>query len=274
MDYQGPLKTSRSRLFPKLVLFGGLAVFLQSGVGVRASSMLSMSVKGGAENLQRFTAEFTGLDSAPTTYYAGTFTASLNGGPSFDSYCVDLYHTDFVSGTSGPSYLVNPVPIADLTSGSGGNGSGVGYLYDQFAPVVAAMSPGQAQNIDGAALQVAIWKVEYDNGGPLTTGNFTVRDSSNPSSVQHQIFQEATYFLSFYNGTQSGDALWLAALTHPLSKSGVPINQDLIGPVDPGSQAQLPPLAAPEPATIISGALGALGLLAYRWRVRRRRPEA
>jgi PEP-CTERM motif len=242
---------------PVLVL--GLGIF-----GTRAAEASSTLTVTAGNDLESIKVKFAALGSGPTTVDAGTLTGQINGGAKFDAYCVDLYHVVDVSG-KGSSFVVDPLPIAQLGP-PGGNGAGVGFLYDTLDPKIAAMSAGSAKDIDGAALQVAIWKVEYDNGGALTSGSFTMQDSSNKNSVQHQVFAQATAYLSLYDGSQSGDATWFKALEHP-TMCNVSYNQDMVGPA-----TCPPPVPTPEPATILTSGLGLIGLSAYGWR--RRNPKA
>jgi hypothetical protein len=210
-------------------------------------------------NLEAINVTYSGWGSQPESVLAGSLTGSLNGGPSFVIYCVDLADVVLISGNDGTSSLaVNPLPISALT---GGNGTGVGYLYDEFAVAVDSEADGPSKNIDGAALQVAIWKTEYDNGGSLTSGNFQMADSSDPNSIQHLVFARATQFLSSYDGSESGAATWYQAVEHPIV-SGYSTNQNMIGP-DTNSTQDVP---APEPSSIAMASLGALGMVAYAWR--------
>jgi hypothetical protein len=225
----------------------------------RAEAGLTMTAdaKGGVEHLISVQARYDGMESAPVTYLAGTFTASLNGGPAFNAYCVDLYHVDYVGG-GGSTYVVNPLPIAQLGP-PGGNGAGVGFLYQTLASVVST-------DIQAAALQIAIWKVEYDNGGSLNNGHFTLHDSS-PTSDQHLVYVQATAYLALYNGTQTGQATLLQATSHPYNGTYY-LNQDLVGP----ASESIASVSSPEPNTIAAATLGAslaIGL-SYRRRIRRR----
>jgi hypothetical protein len=54
-------------------------------------------------------------------------------------------------------------------------------------------------------------------------------DSSNPNSIQHEVFAQATSYLSGYKGSQSGNATWYEAVSHPVV-DGVTTNQNMIGP--------------------------------------------
>ena len=223
-------------------------------VAAHASSTLTVAPKGGIGDLESITTSFDGTGGGPQKVLAGTLTESVNGGPSFDGYCVDLYHVVQLGSNGTSSYVVTPLPIASL---SGGNGAGVGYLYHEFASTIANESSGAARNIDGAALQVALWKVEYDNGGALGSGHFAMADSGNTNSVQHLVFARATQYLSTYDGSQSADATWYQAVSHP-SSNGFSMNQNMIGPPPSG-----PPVPTPEPGTIVMAALGAAGLLIH-----------
>jgi hypothetical protein len=237
----------------------GLAGVLGVEASARASQVLMVGAEGGLSNLEAIDVTYSGWGSQPESVLAGTLTGSLNGGSSFALYCVDLADVVLISGNDGTSsFSVNPLPISALT---GGNGAGVGYLYDEFAATVAGEADGPSKNIDGAALQVAIWKTEYDNGGSLTSGNFQMADSSDPNSIQHLVFAGATQFLSTYDGSQSGDATWYPAVEHPIVYS-YSTNQNTIGPGTDSTQD----IAAPEPSSIVMASLGALGMVAYAWR--------
>jgi hypothetical protein len=250
---RGRLEANLIRVFA----VAGLAVVVVPAAGeARASSSLTITADN---DLVSIKARYDALDSSAITFRAGTLTGRIDGGAKFDAYCVDLYHEVKVGG-SGSTFLVNPLPIETLGP-PGGHGAGVGFLYDKFDPQIAAESSGTNKTLDGAALQVAIWKVEYDNGGPLNKGHFTLQDSSDKSSVQHQVFARATAFLSFYDGSQTGDATWFKALEHP-TVDCISYNQNMVGPPTD------PPIPTPEPATFVTSGLGALGLALFGWRRR------
>ena len=85
---------------------------------------------------------------------AGGFTTILNGGPSFETYCVDLYqnisfgaptYTEYVNVGSGHVFT-NANAYADL-----------GRLYATAGVVNNALTE--------AAFQIAVWEIAYENTG-------------------------------------------------------------------------------------------------------------
>jgi hypothetical protein len=241
------------RLIRAAIAIGGL---VGAGVNAQAALTLTVGAAGGLSDLETITATYDGWGSQPQTFLAGTLTGSINGGTSFNIYCVDLQDVVFLNGNNGTSsFAVNALPIASLT---GGNGAGVGFLYDQFATTIANEASGSTKNVDGAALQVAIWKVEYDNGGALTSGHFQMADSNHLNSIQHEVFAQATIYLSAYNGSQSGGATWYEAVSHPVV-DGVTTNQNMIGPATVSIQR----IPTPEPSSIVMASIGTLAVLAY-----------
>ena len=218
---------------------------------------ITNDAKGGVGQLADLTWTFAG---STETGLAGTLTTTLPGGLSVDTYCVDLFDTTYV-GNGGSTWSAEILPITSFVGNpagnpTGGNGGAIGYLYSQFAAAVT-------DRIEGAALQIAIWKVEYDNSPNFGTGNFQFADSSDPNSDQHQVFVQASAYLAGFDGTQSsGDATLFRATSHPNS-----LYQDLVGPGSIPGFVVPNVSAVPEPSSIVL-VLSGLGGVAL---VRRRR---
>ncbi len=209
---------------------------------------LTTDAKGGVGRLETLTWNFNG---ARETGMAGTLTTRLPDGTSSDTYCVDLYSTTKV-GNGGSTWSAEVLPIGifggnPAGSPTGGNGGAIGYLYSRYAASVSTA-------IQGAALQLAIWKVEYDNSASLSTDSFRLADSQETDSVQHQTFVQLTKYLDGFDGSKAtGDATLFRATSHPNG-----LYQDLVGDARVVTSANT---AVPEPSSLVLLAAG-IGALA------------
>ena len=85
---------------------------------------------------------------------AGGFATSLNGGPSFTAYCIDLYQT-IAFGTSTTGYT--PMAAAAHSFANAGAAADIGKLYAENNAVDSATRQ--------AAFQIAIWEIAYETTG-------------------------------------------------------------------------------------------------------------
>lgn len=93
---------------------------------------------------------------------AGGFATSLNGGPSFESYCVDLYQT-VTFNTHYPEYTG---PGTTHVFNNGNAYTDLSRLYARAGVV--------ANSVAEAAFQIAVWEIAYEtstNTYDLTSGD-------------------------------------------------------------------------------------------------------
>ncbi|HEY2154223.1 MAG TPA: SdrD B-like domain-containing protein, partial [Isosphaeraceae bacterium] len=86
----------------------------------------------------------------------------------FSSYCADVFAG---LSFSPDSFGVTGLPAPPAVNGAG-NAGRIGYLYEQFGSVLSQVGESDAQALQQQALQLAIWKLEYDS----VPNNFTVAD--------------------------------------------------------------------------------------------------
>jgi len=200
---------------------------------------------------------------------AGTFTttlannATLSGGMSYVSYCVDLFHTtgaiDKLDNLGGTSGLTGPLPLTnvygtgstDVVNQAAWDFAGFGraaWLVNNFAG-------GLTTDAQRALLQIAIWKADYSgsgdtaaqykdvtlgterltNTGAFTAGQLTTIDNYLAASVAAG--GGSTY--------ATASALWVDFQTYN------------------GSHTQDQIIGVPEPSALAIAGLGALGMIGY-----------
>jgi hypothetical protein len=158
------------------------------------------------------------------TVSAGGFLTSLNGGPTFESYCVDVYQT-IVLGTHYTDYTLpgtthifaNSDAYADL-----------GRLYANVGPINDA--------VHEAAFQIAVWEIAYET-----------------DSVYDLVHGAATFLggTAASSGALTMASGWLAGLGSGTG-TGIKVlestgHQDVI-------------IAVPEPSTYLLMFIGLLGV--------------
>ena len=174
---------------------------------------------------------------------AGGFNASLNGGPSFSTYCIDLYeyigfgstYTDYTLVTGASHAFGNPNAATDI-----------GKLFAENN----AIGNATAQ----AAFQIAIWEIAFETTGAYDLGNGAAKFSGGSAASSGAL------------GLASG---WLSALSTTTNNSYTVWALDSIG--KPGHQDQVFAAPVPEPSTyaLMAGGLLAMGFFASRRASRR-----
>jgi len=168
--------------------------------------------------------------NVPTAEYgaAGGFTASLNGGPSFTTYCVDLYQYIWFGTAFGDYSIVNASAHTFANSNAAND---LGRLFSENNVVNNAVSQ--------AAFQIAVWEIAYEQLGNynLANGSATFTGGSAASS-----------------GALALATSWLGGL------GGVGNNANLMVLESPGHQDQIFAAPVPEPSTYAMLAAGLLGI--------------
>lgn len=171
---------------------------------------------------------------ANLTVAAGGFSTSIDGGPSFVSYCVDVYQYLPSFGSSNGSYVV---------------GNAASFFGDKLGAVSRLFS-GFAGSVDtareSAAFQLALWEIKYETG--------SVYDLSSGSA-------------SF---TTAADVGTLAA-SYLTGLAGITSNVQLHVLTSAGHQDVVYATPVPEPSTyalMIAGLIG-VGTVARRRQTRR-----
>ena len=175
-------------------------------VNTGSAEVVSISYNGKSESVYAvaFQSKLFNIDGTPAS---GTF----------NSYCVDI--PDELTGKER-------VDVKAITTLGGGYGSNVGSLYANFAA-------GATSFVDQAALQLAIWKTEYDGPNATSnTGHFVV------NSASQAVLDQAVFYYTHNTLVPTDGVSYLQV------EPGTP-GQSLVGPA-----------AVPEPASMVMLGMG------------------
>lgn len=204
-----------------------------ASVAVSQAMAADVSFSGFTHGSKTVTAKLSTLNGNLTkTVSAGGFSTVLNGGPSFESYCVDLYQTIAFGASPYHEYTL---PNTTHVFANSHAYADLGRLYANAGPIGDALHE--------AAFQIAVWKTAYE-----TTGAYDLAHSA----------------ATFVGGTAgSSGALtlaagWLASLGSGSGRTVVVLessaHQDVV-------------IAVPEPSTYLLMFAGLFGVIFMaRWR--------
>jgi hypothetical protein len=201
------------------------------------------------------------VDSGGNNIITGTIGLQTTASGALNTYCVDLF--DYINVGSN-AYTFNNNQLAAGQTFRNGTATGT-WTTGQVNMITALLTNGamQTQNtINTAALQIAIWEVEYDNKQTNGTYSLSIHDgfyftATGDSNSAATLSMAQTYLNNITSGTWVTDANHVAMYltSNPTGTQNLVYLQTVVG----GSPV-------PEPSTIAVFGLGLIGL----WAVRRR----
>lgn len=190
-----------------------------------AETVQFLDYANGSEQVS-YTLNYGGPGNVSGTANAGGFLTTLNGGPSFVSYCVDLYQNITIPATYTDYTLANPFAFKNP---NGQNAIGR-FLAENHASNTSVLS---------AAFQVAIWELMYETSGTYNLSSGSASFTSGNASV----LSTAQSWINV-----------LDAASTPFSVYQSPTHQDIL----------VTPVPEPETYALMAAGLGALGWVARR----------
>ncbi len=206
-----------------------LAMAIVSLAAAAPAAAANVSFSGFAHGSKTVAVTLSGPNAPITnkTVSAGGFSTILNGGPSFESYCVDLYQT---ISFGAPPYTEYTGPETTHVFTNANAYVDLGRLYATAGLVVTA--------IEEAAFQIAVWEIAYEaTGTPYSLSSGAATFASGTAASSGALTLAGTWLTSLTNGG------------HPaISELDSRLHQDVIfAPI-------------PEPSTVLLMAAGMLGL--------------
>jgi hypothetical protein len=203
------------------------AALLSLGFGAAAWAD-NVTFPGFVDGSETVTLKLVAPDAPVTeTVNAGAFSTVLNGGPSFASYCVDVYQTISFGSPYGDYVPVGGSHVFD-------NSTAYADLSKLFG-----IAGGLVDNaVTSAAFQIAVWEIAYETDGvyDLSSGTATFTGGTADSSGSLKL---ATTWLGELAGAGAGPK---------------------IGVLDSATHQDVVYAPIPEPSTVALMVFGLLGL--------------
>ena len=216
----------------KKFAFSAVALALVSYAGLSQADNVSFS--GFTHGSETVTLTMAAPNAALTeAVSAGGFSTVLNGGSSFETYCVDVYQTINFGAPPYAGYV--NVGLGHVFANANAY-TDLGRLYETAGPITDAEHE--------AAFQIAVWEIAYEKTGTpynLASGAASFAGGSANSS-----------------GALTLASSWLANLGNKTTVIGVlesPDHQDVIYALNPTVTTTVP-----EPSMLLLMATGLLGV--------------
>jgi len=248
-----------------LLGISGIVLSLAAGSAMAGTVMTStVSLPNGSDLVNINDGNQTSIDQGGSNLISGTISLQTNIGV-LSTYCVDLF--DYINLGSN-SYTFNQNALTAGSTFSNGTATGV-FTQAQVTDLTRLLAGGGSlvtqSSVNSAALQAAIWEVEYDTAA--ANGSYNLTSTSDPfyftasssDSNSAAVLAQAQTYLNDATGYQNGGsfvgATWLAASNQYVEYLTASGTQNLIY------------LATPEPSAVAVFGMGLIGL----WAARRRK---
>ena len=210
-----------------------LAAALFCGAQAHADSLTFAGPVNGAETVD-ITLGAPNVATTMTTY-AGGFSASLNGGPSFTSYCIDLYQ---YIGFGAPIDGYSLAPVASHAFANPAAAADIGKLFAENNLVDSSAAQ--------AAFQIAVWEIAYETSGAYDLASGAAQFSGGSAANSGALALASSWLGSLEGTNNNAYTVWTLESA---------VNQD---------QVFATPVPEPSTYALLAGGLLAMGFVARR----------
>jgi len=251
-----------NQLAVKAALGASILFGLSAGAAMAGTvTTTSVSLPNGSTTINIVDTNQPSIDGGGSNIITGTIGLQTTTLGSLSTYCVDLF--DYIN-VGNNAYTFNNNALAAGQTYRNGTVNGT-WTQNQVNLITALLTNGsiQTQNtVNTAAMQLAIWDIEYDTAAANGTYNLTSTSdgfyftSTGGTNSSATLAQAQTYLNNVTSGT------WVSDASHSVQylMSNPSGTQNLI-------YLQTNASAVPEPSTVAVMGLGLIGL----WAVRRRK---
>jgi hypothetical protein len=205
------------------------AFALAGATQAHADSLLFSNFAHGSESVNfSLTAPNTVVSGGGS---AGGLLASLDGGPSFETYCVDLYqHIGF-----GTTYIDYIAPNTTHVFANTHAYADLGRLFATAGPIT--------DSVHEAAFQIAVWEIAYETSGSYSLSGGSATFSGGTADTSGALTLASGWLSTLTNGAHPG-----------ISVIESPEHQDMI----------FAPVPEPESYALLAAGLAVIAFVARR----------